>query len=162
MSVCPGGNQRFWPPACCGASSCLSKAALPFLKHLGQHHGKALCESEASAQRSSPRHAAVLWKMPLLQNEHARSSPSADLHVAHLATAGRARAVSDAGSTSLKCHGRKQCAQPKWGRLERCSAAKLPVVRLEHELCAGRAKRRQLLHLSDKQSTIEANVALQR
>eukprot|EP00966_Prymnesium_polylepis_P229495 5310491-Prymnesium_polylepis.1 len=39
--------------------------------------------------------------MPLLQNEHARSSPSADLHVAHLATAGRARAVSDAGSTSL-------------------------------------------------------------
>lgn len=39
--------------------------------------------------------------MPLLQNEHARSSPSADLHAKHLAGVGSVRALSASGSKSL-------------------------------------------------------------
>eukprot|EP00966_Prymnesium_polylepis_P308857 7136888-Prymnesium_polylepis.1 len=39
--------------------------------------------------------------MPFLQNEHARSRPSPDLHAAHLVAFGTVRAVVDSGSTSL-------------------------------------------------------------
>ena len=44
-----------------GLKSFFSSASTPFLKHLGQHHGKPLWVSEAAGPRSSPRHAAVSW-----------------------------------------------------------------------------------------------------
>lgn len=50
-----------WPVGCTGARSIDSSAFAPFLKHFGQHHGKALWVSDASASRSTPRHAAVSW-----------------------------------------------------------------------------------------------------
>ena len=96
--------------------------------------------------------------MPLLQNEHARQLALRRLASGTLGDRWNGLCCERCGLNKLEHLGRKQCAQPKWGRRKRRSAAKLPVVRLEHELCTGRAERRQLLHLSNEQSTVEADV----
>ena len=97
--------------------------------------------------------------MPALQNEQARSSPAADLHLAHLAPAVADRAVVVAASKSLSEPVAMKAPRANGeGSGERGNAAQLEVVRLEHQSRTSDAKRRPLLHHGNQKRAIKADV----
>eukprot|EP00665_Eupelagonemidae_sp_cell47_P000230 gene231-biopygen11152 len=60
-------SRRRWALARCGSRRFRFHAAIPFLKHEGQHHGKELWVREAIGPRASPRHSSVSWYVPSLR-----------------------------------------------------------------------------------------------
>lgn len=102
--------------------------------------------------------------MPLLQNEHARSSPSVDLHVS-IWPASAARVLELVIVEPYALQSGDQGAQ-SWPsparRCERGDATQLPMVRLKHELRTGQTKRRALLHECNEQRAFETDVVVLR